>query len=151
MQTLFLRPIENHHLHWFNMTQSCKHDSIPQCIWKPCRHHSYRRPMCTWGILVIFGGHLGFGIKMSPLPTNKNRNIILTPEAQYNFHKFVPRLFFPLVLYKTCQILMTRRKPLKTNDDNKRWRTFEISFSWRIFPVILIKPLLKCITVRSLI
>ena len=68
-------------MHWFNMTQSCKHDTIPQCIWKPCRHHSYRRPMCTWGILVIFGGHLGFGIKMTPLPTNKNRNMISTPET----------------------------------------------------------------------
>ena len=32
MQTPFLRPIENHHLHWFNMTQSSKHDTIPQCI-----------------------------------------------------------------------------------------------------------------------
>ena len=79
MQTPFLRPIENHCLHWFNMTHSCKHDTIPQCIWKPCRHHSYRRPMCTLGILVIFGGHFGFGTKMTPpSPTNKNRNIIST-------------------------------------------------------------------------
>ena len=53
---------------WINMTQSCKHDTIPQCIWKPCRHHSYWRPMCTWGILVVFG------IKMTP-------NIILAPET----------------------------------------------------------------------
>ena len=84
MQTPCLRPIENQHFHWFNMTQSCKHDTIPQCIWKPCRHHPYRRPMCNWGILVIFGGHLGFGIKMTPppplSPTHKNRNIISTPE-----------------------------------------------------------------------
>ena len=68
MQTPFLRPIENHHLHWFNMPQSCIHDTIPQCIWKPCRQNSYQRPMCTWGILVIFCGHHGFGIKMNPPP-----------------------------------------------------------------------------------
>ena len=82
MQNLFLRPIEDHHLHWIIMTRSCKHDTIPQCIWKPCRNRCYRRPMCTWGILVIFDGHIGFGIKMNPLPPTKNKKIpiILTPE-----------------------------------------------------------------------
>ena len=61
MQNPFLRLIENPHLHWFKMTESCKHYTILQCIWKPCRHHFYRR-LC---LLVIFGGHLGFGIKMT--------------------------------------------------------------------------------------
>ena len=42
----FLRKIENHHLHWFNMTESCKYYTILQCIWKPCRNHCYQRPMC---------------------------------------------------------------------------------------------------------
>ena len=75
MQNPFLRPIENHNLHWFNMIQSCKHYTIPQCIWKPCRHHSYRRPMCTWGI--FFWRPSWIWHQDDPTsPTNKNRNII---------------------------------------------------------------------------
>ena len=88
MQNPFFRPIENHHLHWFNMTQSYKH-TIPQCIWKPCRHHSYRRPMCTRGILVIFGGHLGFDIKMTPLPNKQKQKHYLNTKNGFVALKLV--------------------------------------------------------------
>ena len=30
-----------------------EHCSILQCIWKPCRDHSFPTPMRTWAILVI--------------------------------------------------------------------------------------------------
>ena len=122
----FLRLIVNHHLNWFNMTESCKQYTILQCIWKPCRHYQYRRPMSTFyfwrpswiwhrdgpkhnfntkngchpeisgirGITLVsvlhwskswnstnprcyFGGHLEFGIKMTP-------SIILTPETDFS-------------------------------------------------------------------
>ena len=36
------------------MTASCKYYTITQCIWKPCGHHIYRRPMCIWDILGFF-------------------------------------------------------------------------------------------------
>ena len=29
--------------------------------------------MCTWGILVIFGGQIGIGIKMTPPPKKKKK------------------------------------------------------------------------------
>ena len=40
------------------MTESYKYYTIQQCIWKPCRDHSYQRPMCTWAILVILSATL---------------------------------------------------------------------------------------------
>ena len=97
MQNPFLRPIENHDLHWFNMTQSCEHDTLPQRIWKPCRHHSYRRPMCTWGILVIFGGHLGFGIKITPSPL---------PNIQKKKHNFNTRNGFVAIKLVGIEVLL---------------------------------------------
>ena len=80
MQNPFLRLIENHHLHWFNMIESYKHDTIPQCIWKPCRHQSYRRPMCILGILVIFGGHRGFHPLLHPHPIPQHQKRIPRPK-----------------------------------------------------------------------
>ena len=131
MQTPFLRPIENHHLHWFTgliwLNQANMILYTP-CIWKPCRHHSYRRPICTWGILVIFGSHLGFGIKMTPPPTRTRWRRVKTlgqhqvgvnlqSHAQHQlwistwhifdeFHKIMPSLSYPVSLVNQNVVLV---------------------------------------------
>ena len=56
------------------MTKSYKHYTILQCIWKPSRGHSYRRPNVYLGFTYHFGRHLGFCIKMTPKHNLNTRN-----------------------------------------------------------------------------
>ena len=56
------------------MTESYKHYTVLQCIWKPCRDHSYRRPMCTRAILAILAAILDLVSRWPPNHNFQTRN-----------------------------------------------------------------------------